>query len=367
MSPQGETRIFLPSSWLDRFAAPQGRRDTPALFIHSGWRSAGTWMWSEFRARPETMAFYEPLNELLVGMTAENMPLERPGGWDSGHPDTRPYFEEYAPLLARRRGIRGYERSFAYDRYFMREDEAHPKLAAYLHSLLALAEPTGKIPVLKFVRSLGRVGWMRRQFPAATHVTILRDPLAQWASGSRFAQNQNPYFLAAPLAIVAQSLKHPAVGAVVDALELRLDSLRKGSFDTTYRACVDFVAQSSPKDLYRGSLAFWLPATFCAIRHADLTIDSDRLAESSTYRETIEHDLFARTGIAVDFSRVRATKPADIPCGLSRDELERIHGLAMQAGSALAQANRTDAATAPAIELLRQKLEDVRARTTTAA
>jgi hypothetical protein len=322
-------------------------------------------MWSEFRARPEAMAFYEPLNELLVGMTTENMALERPDGWNSRHPDTRPYFEEYAPLLARRRGIRGYERSFAYDRYFMREDEAHPKLAAYLHALLTLAEGTGKIPVLKFVRSLGRVGWMRRQFPAATHVTLVRDPLAQWASGSRFVQDKNPYFLAAPLAILAQALQHPTVGAVVDAFELRLGSLRKRSFDTTYRACVDFVAQSTPVTLYRGSLAFWLPTAFSAIRHADLTIDSDRLTESSTYRETIERDVLARTGIAVDFSGARPTKPLEIPYGLSRDALERTHALAMQAGATLAQANRADAAAAPIIALLGQKLADVRVGQTT--
>ena len=170
-------------------------------------------MWSEFRANPDVMAFYEPLHELLKDIKREGIRRESPTEWNSHHPDGPPYFEEFTPLLARR-GIARYHRSFAFDRFFLARHEREPRLQAYLSQLVDLAHSSGKLPVLKFCRSHGRVAWMRAHFPNALHVAVLRDPVAQWNSAWRQAESGNPYFLAAPLAILARHLSEPMVAQV---------------------------------------------------------------------------------------------------------------------------------------------------------
>lgn len=283
-------------------------RVASSVFIHSAWRSAGTWIWNEFRADPRTMAFYEPLHEDLGALSLERIDHTNPDSWDSGHPRTDPYFREYAPLLpAKRAGVAGFDRSFAFDRFFMDDEEIAPRLRHYLLGLRNAAHGRGKLPVFKFCRSLGRAGWMRRQFPDVAHVAVIRDPISQWESCWKQARTGTPYFLASPLALLASNMDEPLVAAAVDALHLRIAGLRRATYAKTYAQSERFVELATADTIYRSSLAYWLIGTLAALPHADLVIDADQLARSAEYRAMLERDITERTGLTVDFGSARAT------------------------------------------------------------
>ena len=282
------------------------------------------------------MAFYEPLHELLKDIKLEGIRRERAAEWNSHHPDGPPYFQEFIPLLARR-GIARYHRSFAFDRFFLARHEREPRLQAYLSQLVDLAHSSGKLPVLKFCRSHGRVAWMRAHFPNALHVAVLRDPVAQWNSAWRQAENGNPYFLAAPLAILARHLSEPMVAQVAMRLGARLRPLRRRSFERSYEQCERFVQTSTAVALYRSYLAFWLVSACKSLLHVDATIHVGALGESMTYRKNIGDFLLASTGVTVDFTNARAaaSKGAD---GLRASEIRSAHADALLALAATVDA-----------------------------
>lgn len=302
-----------------------GRAAARAVFLHSAWRSAGTWIWNEFRARPQTMAFYEPLHEELGGLTLDHIGDTNTGSWDSGHPQTAPYFLEFAPLLQRsRKGVAGFERAFSFDHYFLEDEAPQPRLRAYLERLHNVAQLSGRQPVFKFCRSLGRTGWMRTQFPDAAHIAILRDPLAQWESAWRLAATQTPYFLAMPVAILAANPSVALVQAVTTAFDLKLDHLRASQFKATYARAESFAQSASVEMTYRCALAFWLVTALSSVAHAEIVIDSDRLSESLDYRTSLQSELLERTGVAVDFTSARASRRSSTPI-ITASEIDRLH------------------------------------------
>jgi hypothetical protein len=331
-----------------------------AVFIHSGWRSAGTWVWNEFRTHAQVMAFYEPLHEALGGVTLESLPQISVDSWNSRHSLSRPYFEEFAPLLGRgRRGVAGYDRSFAFDRFFSAPNEPAHKLFAYLSRLLLLAHGSGKIPVLKFCRSLGRVAWMRSHFPQALHLGVLRDPLAQWISAYRLAESGNRYFLAAPLAILVQHQRDARVATALSTLELRLSSLRQNAFEKTYGECDGFVVSATLQALYRSFVAFWLVTACTSLPYVDETIDSDVIGASPLYRQQLQDNLMEKTGIDVDLGAARIVPAGRQDCELRSINVESVHADASRAlDLLLREADWPNPGTTAAA--IRRKLEEPR-------
>ena len=60
----------------DAFMQEKGQ--SRGIFLHTGWRSAGTWVWSRFRALQTVTAFYEPLHPILGDLTAADIPAFEP-------------------------------------------------------------------------------------------------------------------------------------------------------------------------------------------------------------------------------------------------------------------------------------------------
>ena len=297
-----------------------------AVFLHSGWRTAATWIWSEFRELPGVVGFYEPLHESLADLRCDRIELERPDAWNSRHPGNRPYFEEFAALMGDRRpGVPGYRRAFAYDRYFLCEHEEQPGLRSYLQGLLDHAHANDRTPVLKFARSLGRVGWLRRCFPQAAHLLVMRDPLAQWLSAWRHARLGNPFFLAAPLAILARNDANVLVSSALAALDLSVRDARQWTMRQTYSACVRRVVVHSPIESYRHFLAFWIATALASVAHADATIDAGLLARSALYRSRVEHTITEFTGLAPHFHSSRPSDLGIVDTGLPMPEVVRLH------------------------------------------
>ena len=288
------------------------------VFLHTGWRTAGTWLWSRFRALPDVTAFYEPLNEVLASLSRRRIDAMTTTSWESGHPAlARPYFAEFAPLLrAGVPGVPGYRPGFAIDRF---SPDAFPAseraaLAAYLTQLIRLAEDDGKAAVLKFCRSTGRLDWMLEAFPQAVHCAVIRHPVAQWASAwQQYMRYGNTYFLGAPLMVVSRNLHDPRVARAVDAFGLRgtlLRACRGVPVAQHLDACRRRVPGCAAEVLHRVFVAHWTLSALPLGRGAAVLIDGDRLGASPSYRDDIAATLAGASGLRPDLSDARGA-PAD--------------------------------------------------------
>jgi len=110
-----------------------------AIFLHSSWRAASTYVWSKFRQRPDTYCYFEPLNEHLFTLTAEVVDRFVPWSF-ANHPALgAPYLEEYRPLIGTggrpalglsASGISGFPAHLTFGRYCSASDDSLPELEA---------------------------------------------------------------------------------------------------------------------------------------------------------------------------------------------------------------------------------------------
>ena len=273
-----------------------------AVFLHTGWRSAGTWLWSRCRELGNVQAFYEPLHEVASTLRRSDIARIRPGSWQSNHGETAPYFEEYRELIPRfRRGIPLYDPSFAFDDFFIGPDQDAPALEAYLAGLLASAELAGRVGVLKFCRSLGRVGWMEARFPQALHAVVLRDPVAQWHSCLRLLTNErNRYFTLAPSLVLARNAANPLVQRATAMLGVRLPQLDSPNLAYGIETVWRHLRRQDDAERYRAFLAYWTLTALSAVQGRAMVIDTSLLATSAGHREDVERALAAILGSPVD-------------------------------------------------------------------
>src|ERR1700682_3706325 len=119
-----------------RSAVTQERARAHGIFLHTGWRSGGTWLWSRFRALESVRAFYEPLSPLLGDLSLAAIPAVRPT-WNSGHPPlSAPYYEEYRSFMQERaRGVAGHRKRFGTDRFGDLPDDEFPVVQGYFANL----------------------------------------------------------------------------------------------------------------------------------------------------------------------------------------------------------------------------------------
>ncbi len=282
-----------------------------AVFLHAGWRSRGTWLWDRLRAAPGAKAYYEPLHEDLAVLTRQAIGHFRPDSWGSGHGESAPYFQEFAGLLGPRgRGVRLYQRRFAFDDFFLPPDRPDSLLESYLSELLARAHAEGRQPVLKFCRSLGRVGWMMHRFPDALHTVLLRDPASQWRSSRRQMDiDGNRYFVLAPFLIMA---RNPGQTLLADAMaRLNVPTPARISLDpgVTVTATWRHVQRLDWAQRYRGFLAVWAATAVAALASGADIVDADSVGADPAHRHAVEAR-FATAGLAVDLLPSRAPEPA---------------------------------------------------------
>jgi hypothetical protein len=282
----------------------------PPIFLHTGWRSRGTWLWDRLRADARVKAFYEPLHENLAVLDRDSISHFRPDSWGSGHGESAPYFAEYASLLGPRgQGVRLYRRRFAFEKFFLPPDQDDPELEAYLAQLLALAHAEGRQPVLKLCRSLGRAAWMRARFPDALHTVLLRDPTSQWRSSRRqLDRDGNRYFLLAPYLIMARNGGHPLLAGAMRGLGVTppVPIGHGGAVTTT--ATWRHVTRLDWAQRYRGFLAVWAATAVAALSSGAEVIDADGLGQDGAQREDVAAR-FAAAGVLVDLHQARPPEP----------------------------------------------------------
>jgi hypothetical protein len=286
---------------------------TQAVFLHSGWRTCGTWLWEALRESPGVRAYYEPLHEDLQTLDRAALARFSPDSWDSGHSPGAPYFAEYAAALRPSgRGITLYDRRFAFDDFFRDPAAPDPALRAYLTRLTEIARAEGRVPVMKFCRSLGRVPWLAHHFPHALHAVVLRDPVAQFLSARhQMTHGRNGYFIVSPFVILARNAAHPLLADAIARLGVKLPPHVSRDLGITRLVCTNHVAHLTWAERYRGFLALWVATAVTALC-ADVTvIDSERLADDPTHRSAVQRALVQ--GPSLDVALFAGYRPAPPP------------------------------------------------------
>jgi hypothetical protein len=277
------------------------------IFLHTGWRSGGTWVWSRFRALETVTAFYEPLSTLLGDLSLADIPVVRPTS-NSGHPPLdAPYYEEYRSFLQERtRGVVGYRKRFGIDRFGDAPDDEFPAMQAYLQNLCDRSIEQGKVPVLKFCRSQGRLPWLKRAFPEAIHVFVLRNPAAQFASGWLLKQEWgNAFFVAAPFRVLGLNHTQPVVKQAIEACGVRLPSVTPTSVDEYAAACEQYAHTVEGTNAYRAFVALWILCASRMLDGVDLLIDMDRLGQCSAYASELHAQFRTQTNATPDMEGAR--------------------------------------------------------------
>jgi hypothetical protein len=188
------------------------------VFIHSSWRTASTWLWAKLRQAPKAIAYCEFFHEHLRACTIEYLMGNDFAAWNSKHPESAPYFLEFAPLIESDGAVRGYDPSMAIDRFL---PAGGPRgvlsLAerAYVGGLIENASRLGKIPILTDTRTLGRFEALTKAFPGH-HVLLVRNLFHQWASYSEQCAGGNRYFLDMLFMTVEASRRDPFVALIAD-------------------------------------------------------------------------------------------------------------------------------------------------------
>jgi hypothetical protein len=292
---------------VDKFALLFGEASAP-IFIHSSFRTSSTWIWSKFRAQPGVLAFYECFHEDLESISATGIEALRPDLWKSGHPAMKPYFMEFLPLLRRRGGVAGFERSMAFERFFP-ADGYNGSLSggekSYVERLIARAARRRQKPCLACKRSLGRLRALK-QAVGGVHIVLQRKLLHQWRSYREQVFRGNPYFLDTLLSTIALNQQEPFMAFLGDFVRAQPG----GSTDIVN-------SKLNSDDLFGVFVAFHCYLYLLTMDDADLVIRTSDLPDPD-YRRRVENSLESLTGLTIDLGD--AHEPALSPC----DELPNI-------------------------------------------
>jgi hypothetical protein len=269
-----------------------------AIYLHSSWRAASTYVWAKFRQRPDAYCYFEPLNEHLATATPEFIDSFRP--WTNAHHPKldAPYLEEFRPLIYPGGGIPGFPRPLTFGRYCVGDDTVLPELESYLAKLGGHASRLGRRPVYGFVRTDLRVGWFRAN-TAGTHIFIRRDPRRQFLSMVNQAKQGNAYFLLCCLFILTQNLDEPAFASLFSVIDVPALVKSHGVREFAQRR---FVHDAPLRELYVIFYFMRLLARQLGEARCDLVIDIDRLSLDASYRHVIEVRVGDLTGMPISFA-----------------------------------------------------------------
>jgi hypothetical protein len=276
----------------------------PPIFIHSGFRSSSTWIWSKLRADPAVVAYYECFHENLQFMSAGDIKAFPPSVWKSGHPRMEPYFMEYLPLVRQEGGIAGFEQSMAFERFFPVQGYYGSLSRAektYVKRLIACATRVRRTACLTCKRSLGRVRALKRAV-GGIHIMLQRNFLQQWRSYREQINLGNPYFSNMLLRTIALNQHEPFIALLGDFVR----SQPGGAGDIVS-------SELENDDLFVVFVAFHFYLYLLTSDDCDLVIRTSGLPEPD-YRQTTERLLAGLTGLAIDLGDAQesAVSPGDL-------------------------------------------------------
>ena len=276
------------------------------VFLQTGFRTGGTWLWSRFRANVESLCFCEPLNEALEAITPSIIEDLRSETSNLRHPTlASPYFREFFSLLNDSGvGIKGYRAEFGLNSYFATSEEPPIGMAEYLQSLTDLAIGQGRRPVLKFTRALARAGWLKTCFPGACQVALFRNLWAQFSSALSLASDHDNFtFLMIPLFAISRPEQGP-LKHLCDRLRIPSVPFSSG-IDICASTYTDLARRMPVSDLFSAFLGMLIVSHARSYQSFDLVVVQDMLASNLSYQQHAEARIQEMTGLTVDLSGCR--------------------------------------------------------------
>jgi Sulfotransferase family len=145
------------------------------IFLVGQFRSGSTMFWNLLRARSgEFTSYCEPFHESFLHFVDDPalVPLD---GTHSGIADV---FFEYRSLDRSTLGSL-WRPWFAHERFLLREGDPAPDMKDFVEFLVSSSD---RRVVIKFTRASFRIRWLRKQFPSATIIQLVRRPRDMWTS-----------------------------------------------------------------------------------------------------------------------------------------------------------------------------------------
>jgi hypothetical protein len=280
--------------------------------LHGLWRSGSTYVWSRFRAVKSAYSYFEQLYPGLARMTPSRL---RRAAWRDAvaanrHPELdEPYFAEFSPLLSRR-GVKGFDRRFAFDRFALGAADRHPALERYLKGLIGYAAAQDRRPVLGCNRTWLRPAWIKARF-GSYDVYVERDPIAIWASYKRHAEAGNYNYFTNLHLILERNGHHPLFAPIAERVRLRrgLERLMKAAH--AYPALIE---RMSDAESYGLVYYLWSLSILSGLRHCDLIIDTGAPSMAARAAATLKAD----SGLDIDFSGIRPVHPMGLAAPVAR-------------------------------------------------
>ena len=274
------------------------------VFIHSMWRSCGTYVFNKFRHDDSLHPYFEPCSEFLAAASPEDIsaaiPDELRGNLRHTGAD-RQSFEAFP--FTEKCGVRGFQDRFAYDRFHLSRDGDDPELRAYIKILLEHAASQGRTAVAKCCRFGLRAEWLDRVFKPVS-IYVVRNPDAIFCSYWSFGGARS-YFLIASLLIVARN-RHLALFEDIGE-ELQVPLLAGRPLSEAFAAVSRLAAALSAQDFRDLVFVLWAVTLVHNLGVAELVVDIDLLVESADYRRSTEERLCALVGRRFSFADVRRT------------------------------------------------------------
>ncbi|MBL8055341.1 MAG: hypothetical protein JNK29_01520, partial [Anaerolineales bacterium] len=331
--------------------------ETAPLFVHTLWRTGGTYVWNKLR-RGAFWAYHEPFHELLLTARPDQLEAQFQDNFSGRlrHPETeRQYFHEFP--AAPTGGVPFFAKSFSYDDYWLPETHAHPALRHYLQHLLSHAADQGRRPAAKFCRSALRLGWLRQNFPAA-HWGLLRAPRAQWESYLSFA---GKYFTTATLLVAGKTAHAPVMQPLQAALPVpRLDA---ETVAEELQAYAHLLPHFELDQQYFVFYYLWLAFLMETAAATDLILDLDLIQADAGARQALEARCAEVFAAPLDFADIHL--PAYSQLSQPAEELQRVEAAVLACfsrelgDSYRARLTRFDPAAAPLSSAYRRLIDSV--------
>jgi hypothetical protein len=276
------------------------------------WRSGSTYVWSRFRALTSAYSYFEQLYPGLARMTPSRLTR---GPWKDAiaanrHPELdEPYFAEFSPLLSRR-GVKGFDRRFAFDRFALGADDRHPALERYLNGLIGYATAQNRRAVLGCNRTWLRPAWIKAHF-GSYDLYVERDPTAIWSSYKRHAEAGNYNYFTNLHLILERNGHNPLFAPIAERVRLRRGLQRFAKASQTYPALIN---RLSDAESYGLVYYLWSLSVLSGLRHCDLIVDTGAPSMAGRAAVIIKAD----SGLDIDFSGIRPIQPMGLAAPTAR-------------------------------------------------
>jgi hypothetical protein len=251
-------------------------------------------------------SYFEQLYPGLARMTPSRL---KRGAWRDAvaanrHPELdAPYFAEFSPLLSRR-GVKGFDRRFAFDRFALSAEDRHPALEQYLRGLIGHAVAQRRRPVLGCNRTWLRPAWIKAHF-GSYDIYVERDPVAIWSSYKRHAQAGNYNYFTNLHLILERNRHHPLFAPIAERVRLRRGLERLTKAAQAYPALIESMSDSESYGLV---YYLWSLSILSGLSHCDLIVDTGAPSMAARAAAVVKAD----SGLDIDFSGIRRVHPVGL-------------------------------------------------------